>query len=94
MHAGKYRLSSAMKKDQVIPPMLPYTSDEEAALVVKLQALEAPALVQYVESARNALNNSGLAPTWRPRVELGLRIAQAALVQANLAAVALPPAVA
>ncbi len=66
--------------------MEPYTPEEEAALGEKLGALTAPALVQYVESAQSALGNTGLAPTWRPRVELGLRIAQSALAKANLAA--------
>ncbi len=80
-----------MKKDVIIPPMLPYTPEEEAALVEKLDALTAPALVQYVESAQSTLANSALAPTWRPRVELGLKIAKAALVKAN-AAPAVPPA--
>src|SRR5688572_24872096 len=43
-------LSSGMKKDQIVPPMLPYTSEEEADLVAKLGALTEPALTQYVES--------------------------------------------
>ena len=75
-----------MKKDLIVPPMLPYTSDEEAALVEKLEALTEPALAQYVESAQNALNNNALAPSWRPRVELGLRVAQGALLKATTAA--------
>ena len=83
-----------MKKDLIPTPMLPYTSEEEEALVQKLQGLTAPALVQYVEAAQSALGNSALAPTWRPRVELGLSIAQKALVKANAAAAALPPAAA
>ncbi len=82
-----------MKKDLIIPPMDPYTADEEAALVEKLEGLAAPALVQYVESAQSTLANSALAPTWRPRVELGLKIAKAALVKANAVA-AVPPAAA
>lgn len=80
-----------MKKDLIPTPMLPFTSDEEEALVHKLQALTAPALVQYVEAAQSALANSALAPTWRPRVELGLSIAQKALVKANAVAATLPP---
>lgn len=63
----------------IIPPMLPYTSDEETALAAKLQALSAPELIQYIQSAENSLNNSGLAPSWRPRIEFGLSIAKAAL---------------
>jgi len=78
-----------MKKDLIIPPMLPYTPEEEAALVEKLEALTAPGLLQYMESAQSTLANNTLAPTWRPRVELGLKIAKEALVKANAAA-ALP----
>ena len=80
-----------MKKDQIIPPMLPYTSEEEADLVAKLGALTEPALTQYVESAQNALRNNALAPSWRPRVELGLKVAQEALMKA--AAAPKPPLV-
>jgi len=80
-----------MKKDLIPAPMLPFTAEEEEALTLKLQALSAPALVQYVEAAQNALRNSALAPTWRPRVELGLSIAQKALASANAAAAAVPP---
>ena len=68
-----------MKKDPMIPPMPPYTSDEEMALAVKLRALPEPELIQYIQSAENSLNNSGLAPSWRPRIEFGLSIAKAAL---------------
>jgi len=68
-----------MKKDVIIPPMPPYTSDEETALAAKLQALPASELIQYIQSAENSLSNSGLAATWRPRIELGLSIAKAAL---------------
>jgi len=75
-----------MKKDQIIPPMLPYTSEEEADLVAKLGALTEPALTQYVESAQTALRNNALAPSWRPRVELGLKLAQEALAKAATAA--------
>jgi hypothetical protein len=80
-----------MKKDQIIPPMLPYTSEEEAELVTKLGALTEPALTQYVESAQNALRNNALAPSWRPRVELGRKVAQEALLKA--AAAPKPPLV-
>jgi hypothetical protein len=79
-----------MKKDLIVPPMPPYTPDEEAALVEKLQALTGPALAQYVESAQSALSNNALAPSWRPRVELGLKVAQVALLKATTAAAALP----
>jgi len=82
-----------MKKDLIVPPMLPYTSEEEADLVAKLEALTEPALTQYVESAQTALSNNALAPSWRPRVELGLKVAQGALEKAAAAA-AKPPLVA
>ena len=55
-----------MKKDPVILAMLPYTSDEEAALTAKLQALSGAELTQYIQSAENSLNNSGLAPAGAP----------------------------
>jgi len=42
-----------MKKDLIIPAMLPYTSDEETALAAKLQALPASELIQYIQSAEN-----------------------------------------
>jgi hypothetical protein len=68
-----------MKKELIIPPMLPYTSDEEVALAAKLRALSGAELIQYIESAENSLNGNALAPSWRPRIELGLSIAKAAL---------------
>ena len=68
-----------MKKELVIPPMLPYTSDEEVALTAKLRALSGADLIQYIASAENSLNNNALAPSWRPRIEFGLSIAKAAL---------------
>ena len=55
-----------MKKDAVIPAMLPYTSDEEAALTAKLQTLSVAELAQYIQSAENSLKQqrpgSQLAP--------------------------------
>lgn len=68
-----------MKKELIIPPMPPYTSDEEVALTAKLRALSGEELTQYIQSAENSLNNNGLAPSWRPRIELGLSIAKTAL---------------
>jgi hypothetical protein len=68
-----------MKKDLIVPPMEPFTSEEETALKEKLQALTGTALASYIESAQSALSNNALAATWRPRVELGLKVAQAAL---------------
>ena len=65
-----------MKKDTIVPTLPPYTSDEEAALTEKLQGLGEVALAHYIESAQNTLSNNTLAPSWRPRVELGLKIAR------------------
>ena len=79
-----------MKKDLIVPPMLPYTPEEEAELVAKLEALTEPALTQYVESAQISLRNNALAPSWRPRVELGLKLAQEALVKVTAAAATAP----
>jgi len=65
-----------MKKDTIVPTLPPYTSDEEAALAEKLKALTEIDLAHYIEAAKSSLNNNSLAPSWRPRVELGLKIAQ------------------
>ena len=68
-----------MKKELTVPILEPYTAEEEAALVEKLQALDAAALSAYVESAQNSLGNKALALSWRPRIEFSLRVAQQAL---------------
>lgn len=65
-----------MKKDLIVPTLPPYTSEEEAALVEKLQALTGVALAHYIEAAQSTLSNNALAPSWRPRVEFGLKIAR------------------
>ena len=65
-----------MKKDTIVPTLPPYTSDEEAALVEKLKALTEIDRAHYIEAAKSSLSNTSLAPSWRPRVELGLKIAQ------------------
>ena len=65
-----------MKKDTIVPTLLPYTSDEESALKEKLKALTEIDLAHYIEAAKSSLNNTSLAASWRPRVELGLKIAQ------------------
>ena len=75
-----------MKKDIVSAPLLPFTASEEEALVAKLDALSLPALTHYVESAQQALANKGLDPSWRPRVELGLLRAEAALSRETIRA--------
>ena len=75
-----------MKKDAVLPPLLPFTSEEESALVEKLGAMDGAALSHYVDCARNALRNTALDPSWRPRVEIGLKHAEAAAVKEAAAA--------
>ena len=70
-----------MKKDVIATPLLPFTSDEEAALVGRLGAMDLAALGHYADCARLALGNTALDPSWRPRVEIGLKYAEAALVK-------------
>ena len=70
-----------MQKDKIVPPMLPFTPEEEATLNEKLRTLTGVALTNYIESAQSALRNKALAPSWRPRVELGLKVAEAALLK-------------
>jgi len=70
-----------MKKDPISNPLLPFTAEEEEALVAKLDAMTLPALTHYVDSAQLALGNKALDASWRPRVELGLERARAALVR-------------
>jgi len=43
-------------------------------------------LKSYLASARSALGNNALAPTWRPRIEFGVLHAEQALVRAQSAA--------
>jgi hypothetical protein len=82
-----------MKKDLIATPLLPFTSDEESALVARLGAMDAAALGHYVDCAQLALRNNALDPSWRPRVEIGLRHAEAAVVkEAAAAAMALEAA--
>jgi len=70
-----------MKKDLILPPLLPFTSEEESALAERLDAMNGAALAHYVESAQLALRNTALDPSWRPRVEIGLRYAEAAVIR-------------
>ena len=72
-----------MRKQLTVSVLEPYTTEEEAALVEKLRALDAPALAAYVEAAQNSLGNKDLASSWRPRIELSLKVAQAALSKAT-----------
>jgi hypothetical protein len=79
-----------MKKDAIPTPLLPFTSDEESALVERLAGMDGAALGHYVECAQLALRNNALEPSWRPRVEIGLKHAEAAVVkEAHAAAMAL-----
>ena len=79
-----------MKKDLILPPLPPFTAEEELALAARLDAMDGPALAHYVDSAQLALRNAALDPSWRPRVEIGLRYAEAAVLKE---AAALPAAV-
>ena len=79
-----------MKKDLILPPLPPFTAEEELALAARLDAMDGPALAHYVDSAQLALRNTALDPSWRPRVEIGLRYAEAAALKE---AAALPAAV-
>ena len=72
-----------MRKELIVPVLEPYTVEEEAALVERLQALDASALAAYVEAAESSLGNKALASSWRPRIEVGLKAAQAALSRAS-----------
>jgi len=82
-----------MKKDLNLTPLEPFTADEELALAEKLDAMNPAALAHYVESAQLALRNTALDPSWRPRVEIGLKHAEAAVVkEAAAAAIALEAA--
>jgi hypothetical protein len=84
-----------MIKDPIAIPMEPFTREEEAALFDKLDVLSIAELESYIGSAQNSLQNRGLAPSWRPRVEIGLQRAETVLVRETAAAAlkaAEPPA--
>ena len=70
-----------MKKDTILPPLPPFTAEEELALAARLDAMDGPALAHYVDSAQLALRNTALDASWRPRVEIGLRYAEAAVLK-------------
>jgi hypothetical protein len=70
-----------MKKDLILPPLPPFTAEEELALAERLDAMDAAGLAHYVDSAQLALRNTALDPSWRPRVEIGLRYAEAAVIK-------------
>ncbi len=79
-----------MKKDTIAIPLLPFTEEEEAALVAKLTAMDSVALGHYVDSAKLSLANKALDPSWQPRIALGLNRAEAVLLSQSL----MPPVVA
>ena len=70
-----------MKKDLILPPLPPFTVEEELALAERLEAMDAAGLAHYVDSAQLALRNTALDASWRPRVEIGLRYAEAAVLK-------------
>lgn len=70
-----------MRKDLNLPPLPPFTAEEELALAERLDAMDAAGLAHYVDSAQLALRNTALDPSWRPRVEIGLRYAEAAVIK-------------
>ena len=70
-----------MKKDTILPPLPPFTAEEELALAERLDGMDAAALAHYVDSAQLALRNTALDPSWRPRVEIGLRYAESAVLK-------------
>src|SRR4029079_14533185 len=79
----RIRLTSGMHKDIGPKPLEPFTREEEKELVERLDALPMASLESYIASARSALGNKGLAPTWRPRIEFGARHAEQALSKAQ-----------
>jgi len=70
-----------MKKDLILTPLPPFTAEEELALAARLDAMDGAALAHYVDSAQLALRNTALDASWRPRVEIGLRYAEAAVLK-------------
>ncbi len=75
-----------MIKDIVPTPMEPFTAAEEDALDERLGGLSVEDLRRYIESAKSSLGNKALAATWRPRIEIGMRHAETALVKGEAAA--------
>ena len=78
-----------MKKDLIAVPLLPFTPEEEAALIDRLAGMNAVALGHYIDSAKLSLANKALDPSWQPRIVWALASAQAAQVTLSL----LPPPV-
>lgn len=74
-----------MIKDPIPVTLEPFTPEEETALFDKLDVLSIAELESYIGSAQNSLQNKGLAPSWRPRVEIGLHRAETVLVRETAA---------
>jgi hypothetical protein len=75
-----------MIRDPIAVTLEPFTREEEAALFDKLDVLSIAELESYIGSAQNSLQNKGLAPSWRPRVEIGLQRAETVLIRETAAA--------
>ena len=75
-----------MIKETIPTPLDPFTPEEEAALDERLGGLSVVDLRRYIDSAKSSLGNKALATSWRPRIELGMRRAEAALVKGEAAA--------
>jgi hypothetical protein len=75
-----------MIRDPIAVTLEPFTREEEAALFDKLDVLSIAELENYIGSAQNSLQNKALAPSWRPRVEIGLQRAEIVLVRETAAA--------
>jgi hypothetical protein len=75
-----------MNKDIRPPPLEPFTDAEEAALGARLDGLAVSELESYLTSTRESLASRALEPTWRSRIEIGVRHAELALAKAIVAA--------
>ena len=75
-----------MKKDIRPPPLEPFTSAEETALGARLDGLGVAELQSYLTSTKESLASRTLEPTWRSRIEIGVRYAEVSLAKAIVAA--------
>ncbi len=66
--------------------MEPFSSDEESALVTRLDTLSVASLEGYITSVKTSLGNGALEASWRQRIQLALGHAERALVKAQAAA--------
>lgn len=71
-----------------LPPIVmePFNDAELTLLDEKLGSLSLLDLKSYIDSAKSSLQNQALASTWRPRIEVGMQHAQAAMARAEEAA--------